>query len=672
VRTDRHEEGVSPTLDGSTVGTPAYMSPEQANGELDKIDPRSDIYSLGAILYEILTLERAVEGETPMMLLANAARNRIVPIEKRAAGRHVPRELAAIAMKCLAKTRAGRYRSVLDLRRDIALFLEGRSVSAQPDSFAQSIVKLVKRNKPVSASIAAAAVILLAVTVGFIINLRAERDRARASERQAVADRRAAQKARDDQRATALTASEGLAQAAIRAADEGRFADADFRANAALQVMPDGPWGHYALGAVASEKKDFAAARQHLGEALKLDPSHQPSKAFLALVLAASGNLAEAEKLAAETDRSTDWRAVVAAGDALFAAQRNRSAISAYQRGLAILDKQSGIPEASRAELKDKLAKAAACAKMEGFFASICDLPSEEQEKRLAARVLEAYGNLAGTAWFGVKVRKGISLEVGFGYAKDKVRWLDPLRDIPLTKLDAGGTSVDDLGPLKGMPLVWLNCAGTKVKDLTPLRGMLLAKLDITGTLVSDLAPLQGMPLTDLACGATGIRDLGPLKNMKLKSLSCDRTGVSDLGPLKGMPLESFSCRMSQVSDLEPLRGAPLTWLNCCYTRVSDMTPLMGAPISVLDCYETLVVDLSPLRGMPIKDLNCAHCAVRDLSPLAGMPIELLRFPCRNVATGIGVLRGMKSLKRMNPTGGEPDWMLPEVFWKRYDAGEFR
>jgi serine/threonine protein kinase len=174
VRTDRREEGLSPTLDGATLGTPAYMSPEQANGELDKIDPRSDIYSLGAILYEILTLERAIEGETPMMVLANAARNRIVPIEKRASASRIPRELSAIAMKCLAKSRAARYRAVLDLRRDIALFLEGRSVSARPDTLLQGLVKLVKRNKGVSAAVAAAAVIIVALTAGFIFRVTHE------------------------------------------------------------------------------------------------------------------------------------------------------------------------------------------------------------------------------------------------------------------------------------------------------------------------------------------------------------------------------------------------------------------------------------------------------------------------------------------------------------------
>jgi serine/threonine protein kinase len=321
VRTDRREEGLSPTLDGSAIGTPAYMSPEQARGELDKLDPRSDIWSLGAILYEILTFERAIEGATPMMALANAAKGRVLPPEQRAPSRFIPRELSAIAMKCLHKVRSRRYPTVLDLKRDISLFLEGRSVSAAPDTFGQAVVKLVKRNRGTSASIATAAAILIAVTVAFLLRLKGERDHALASEARALRGEQAAVVAQQRQRATALEASEALARQAVRAAEEGRLAEAEVRADAALRVLPDGPWGHYALAILALEKKDLASARRLLDAALSSDPTHGPSSAAMAQLGLAEGKIAEAASLLKRVEEVKDWRSLLAAGNVFMSAQ---------------------------------------------------------------------------------------------------------------------------------------------------------------------------------------------------------------------------------------------------------------------------------------------------------------------------------------------------------------
>ena len=385
---DRHEEGLSPTLDGSTVGTPAYMSPEQANGEQDKIDPRSDIYSLGAILYEILTLERAIEGETPMMLLANAARNRIVPIEKRAAGRHIPRELSAIAMKCLAKSRPARYRSVLDLRHDISLFLEGRSVSAKPDTFGQALVKLAKRNKAASTSIAAAAAILVAVGVFSYFRISRERDIALGERAAAQASERKAVEAQQQQRATALAASQELAEAAVRAIDEGRLAEADFRAGAAAKVMPHGPWGHYALAMVARARNDQAAARRLLEQALNLDPAHGPSKAALAQTLGKDVDSARINDLLIQVNEAKDWRTLLSAGETLISAARYDAAVKAYERAIALMEKdptvQRGLLEEKKnrhLEARDMLIEARARVACVGFYDSIRASPSRNSRR---------------------------------------------------------------------------------------------------------------------------------------------------------------------------------------------------------------------------------------------------------------------------------------------------
>ena len=618
VTSDRADTTPELTLDGSAIGTPAYMPPEQANGELDQIDHRSDIYSLGAILYELLTLEKPVEGETPLVVLANAAHGHIVPPEQRTPARAIPRELSAIAMKCLNKLRSRRYQSVPELQRDITLHLEGRSVSAAPDTFAQAAVKLVKRNKGISASIAAAAVVVIALTTGFMVGLRRERDQARANELRAVRGEGEALAAKERQRASALAASRMLAEQAVRAADEARFTEAGERAKTALAVLPDGPWGYYALGFVAAAEKDFAAARKHFEEALRHDPAHAPSKLSLAGALAASGEVERAEALLEATKTTSDWRSLAAAGDTLFAAERLDASLRAYRRARDLLARDAAAPKPAREALHSKLRRSEACLAMRGFYDSIRELDVEEQARRLEAKLKEVYQ----TPRVSVTTRGDTLGTVRLG-GGSRVPWLDPLRGIPFTGVDVSATTVDDLTPLKGMLLTELSMGGTRVTDLAPLRGMPLTILHFPGQGIQDLTALKGMPLTHLVCPGNPIRTLAPLKGMPLRVLVVVTAPVVDLSPLAGMPLEELVIHATAVSDLRPLGGAPLRHLGLNSTRVHDLSPLAGMPLRTLEITRTQVRDLTPLAGMRL--IEFVPPDRKQLTPASLEVIETLK-----------------------------------------------
>jgi len=668
VTSSRLESTPTLTADGSALGTPVYMSPEQADGELDKIDHRSDIYSLGAILYEILTLERPVEGETPLAVLVNVVGGKIVRPEERAPGRNVPRELSAIALKCLSKLRSRRYQSVGELKGDVSLFLEGRSVSAAPDTFAQALVKLVKRNKGVSAAVAAAVAIIVVLTAVFVVRLQRALDRALKGETAAKQNEEKAVSAERDRRGTALEASEALAREAMRAADEARFAVAEERADLAVEVMPDGPWGHYARGVIAFEKNQFASARKHFEKALSHNPGHHPSKLFLARVLARAGELENWEKLLADADRTKDWRSLVAAGDALFDAERYSPADKAFRRALALMKGQAAIPATVRADVKQKLARVLARSTFRAFHASIRHLPVQQQASRIQSKLREIYGE---GVHLGVRVGQSAFLRIDLHAGGDMVRWLDPLAGLPVGELDIAGTAVTDLTPLKGTPLEFLNCDRTHVSDLAPLQGMALTRLQCSLTQVEDLAPLRGMPLTQLYCGATPVSDLAPLEGMRLTHLNCGQTQVSDLTPLQGMPLTFLHCYRTLVTDLSPLRGMPLTelWLCEC-PQLGDLSALKGMPLTGLSVYSTGVRDLGPLKGMPLRMLWSDSTRVTDLTPLAGMALQKLTFTPKLIKKGIEVVRGMKSIRQIGTHYNR--LMAPEEFWKKYDAGEFK
>ena len=113
------------TLDGATIGTPGYMSPEQGTGDLNALDGQSDVWSLGAILYEILTWQRAYDNENMMSLVVEAATTRPMPPRERAPERQIPEEIAEVCLKALSLDKAERYRDVTALAAAIEGFLEG-------------------------------------------------------------------------------------------------------------------------------------------------------------------------------------------------------------------------------------------------------------------------------------------------------------------------------------------------------------------------------------------------------------------------------------------------------------------------------------------------------------------------------------------------------------------
>ncbi len=111
-------------LRGNIIGTPCYMPPEQAHGDLNAVDERSDVFSLGAILYEILTGTYPIQGKTLQDMVINARKCEIKPPNKRVAF-PLPLGLVRITMKAMSKDPADRYQSVEELKEALEGFLEG-------------------------------------------------------------------------------------------------------------------------------------------------------------------------------------------------------------------------------------------------------------------------------------------------------------------------------------------------------------------------------------------------------------------------------------------------------------------------------------------------------------------------------------------------------------------
>jgi tRNA A-37 threonylcarbamoyl transferase component Bud32 len=150
---------IAMTLDGQILGTPAYMSPEQASGHSNWTDRRMDIYALGVILFRLLTGELPFRGNAQMQIHKRLTQDAPDP---RTLNRFIPQDLATICLKCLERDPNGRYASAQQITAEFHRYLRGEPVLARPISRLEKMIRWARR-KPAAA---AALALLLVLAVG--------------------------------------------------------------------------------------------------------------------------------------------------------------------------------------------------------------------------------------------------------------------------------------------------------------------------------------------------------------------------------------------------------------------------------------------------------------------------------------------------------------------------
>ena len=673
----RQEEPASQTLAGTVMGTPHFMSPEQARGEGDSVDSRSDIYSLGAILYQILSLRPPVSGSLSKEVLANVCAGRIEPLTGAARdpapphlpGRRVPEALAAVALKALSVDRDARYQTVPALQAEITAYQGGFATHAQHATTFRQFALAVARYKRESIVAAVFLLLLLAVGTASLIRVTRERNTARL------------ERARSEDALAQLrgTAPAFLAHARALAMQE-RFAEAIEKLDYALQLNPASTEFLLLKADLFESQMRLRNAAETYRRVLALAPGHERAGRHAALcerLLAAVGD-----------DGRLPRAALAELFNAMLRDQRPAAELIPLARLLG--EEKQLVLEHWRNQLR-----------------ALPIPPEKPIEARLTARPDGLLGlDLRGVPMTDLQMLAGMPLgELNLAGCSG-VQDIQGLRGLPLQSLDLEATAVADLQPLRDSRMETLSLKATRVTDLSPLAGLPLRSLDCSHTPVFDCAPLAALPLETLVLAGTRVRDLSCLRGLPLRALSLeDCREARSLAVLPGiatletliLPRDFFQWPAEDVQAVQSLLRHPrlrqitaaphpglpfsavestetfwkewendLPWLielrrrapavtvqklpdrtwdvNLHGQALDDLSCLRGAPISKLWLFGVSVRDLAPLAGLPLRVLDLRQTGVTDLAPLTGLPLaELYLWQTR--VTNFSVVSSLPDLE---------------------------
>jgi len=671
-----HADSPAPSLAGlqgepAIGGTPAYMPPEMALGQGDRIDIRSDVYLLGAILFELLHDEPPHDGDSVLDCLRHAAGNQLVTSTHRG-------ELAAIANKALATEPADRYSDVAGFRASVSDYrahaesmqlseraaerLDLAMASSDYDAFARALygfeealglwsgnrralrgrqearwayatAALEKNDLDLAASLIGDEPEGLEDLAQQLQQARARRQQTQQAERRLA--RVEAQRHRESDRKWHCIAAED-------------FQDDSFhqrwQVHSINQMWSPGELRLWGGSPALIIYRDQAPGDVRLSFEIRLEGSMLND---ISCFLAASSGVAQAADLrkqgyefkygAYENTRVCLYRSGVLVYD------RRESPLE-YGRTYRVETERIGqvlrmrIDGEQVLEWQDDEVLAGGRHHVVGIVAwgaEYCysNLRIDRLGAPLKADLLDVAADHLSRGHINTAVDLYEDVHTAAvdpdrrRQAQDGLKRTLQLRSLS-ARIPGFQRRIHEAWPEARVRLVddglVVNIAGLGIEDLEPLRGMPLRSLDCSHNRIQVLDPLADMPLRELRLADNRVRSVEPLRGSPLVVFDCRANRVKSLAPLAELPLEELDCPDNRIADLSPLRRLRLTQLDCSGNSIGSLSPLAEQPLVRLTCDDNLISDLSPLAHSNLAQLSCARNQIDQLTVLASLPLKQL------------------------------------------------
>lgn len=651
------------TATGQLFGTVDYMAPEQAQSGRD-VDERADVYSIGAILYQMLTGHKHfVPSGNIYRDVTNLADHD--PVSPRAYVRRMDRELEAIVLKALRPEPGERYRSARQLAEDLGHYQRGEHVSARRPTVARRLWRTARRHRTVLS--AGLSLLLAAAVIGGYAGLRHYRrwgnwvpvfeqswiDGGGSTEQCVFVNVNGDTTASWPVTRTGLAAKmgdwcwlrtvavPGDVRLVVRARYTGVVDGLEMTVNAADDTVPFWyalPRGYSCQVGGYNGTMDFISVNttpdvarltravpslparevtvelQRVGSTVELRVNGKRRlrvdqwMPFWGSEFARVGFRTYAEDVLVQEvavyrrslPQETDPLVV---GEAFTAAGYYRDAVRAYSD---VARDYAGSTLAARALAKAVLAAHELDAPEAG---PVVDSLEAEFQRLYPESPL----------WQMVRERRMGALWREREFDKVLLMLPDHYRLFPQTRL--------------ALQLQWLS-RGIDVPAAVqaPLiewqvRTQGVRSIDASGLGEGVLARIGGSRLTHLRCSNSAIAGLGPLAGLRLRWLVCDRNTIADLTPLAGQPLKYLDCDYNNIESLDGLQDAPLAVLRAGHNRIRDLGPLSHCALADVKLNDNLITDISALRNPQLAQLDIGQNAVESVLPLKGTPLTTLAAP---------------------------------------------